>query len=223
MIKAVIFDLDNTLIDFMKMKRLSCEEAIDAMIDAGLKIKKEKGIEILYSLYDKYGIEYHLIFEKFLSKVIGKVDYRILAYGINAYRKVKEGFTVPYPGTKRTLISLKNKGLKLAIVTDAPRLQAWMRLTAMKIDDFFDAVVTFEEVGRKKPSRLPFRQVLKKLNLRPNECLMVGDMPERDIKGAKALGMKTCFARYGYTGKPLKKKVGADFEIESVEELENVS
>ena len=38
MIKAVLFDLDNTLIDFMRMKRLSCEVAMDAMIKAGLKI-----------------------------------------------------------------------------------------------------------------------------------------------------------------------------------------
>ncbi|MCX8193742.1 MAG: hypothetical protein N3G19_00010 [Candidatus Pacearchaeota archaeon] len=40
--KAILFDLDNTLIDFMTMKHKCCEAAIDAMIAAGLKIKKEK-------------------------------------------------------------------------------------------------------------------------------------------------------------------------------------
>ena len=216
MIRAIIFDLDNTLIDFMKMKRIACEESIDAMIDAGLKISKKKGLKILYELYDKYGIEYQLIFQKFLKKVIGKIDYRILAHGVNAYRKVKFGFLVPYPGTKRTLIALKNKKLKLGIVSDAPRLQAWLRLTAMGLDDFFDAVVTWEDVGRQKPSRLPFRAALKKLKAKPEECLMVGDRPSRDIKGARELGMKTCFAKYGYVGKPFKTKVKADFEISEI-------
>ena len=42
MLKSVIFDLDNTLIDFMKMKKLACEAAIDAMIDAGLEADKKK-------------------------------------------------------------------------------------------------------------------------------------------------------------------------------------
>ena len=45
MIQAVIFDLDNTLLDFMRMKKQSCEAAISAMIDAGLDMKKEKALE----------------------------------------------------------------------------------------------------------------------------------------------------------------------------------
>ena len=45
MIKAVLFDLDMTLIDFMKMKNMACTEAIDAMIDAGLKMNREKALK----------------------------------------------------------------------------------------------------------------------------------------------------------------------------------
>ena len=217
MIKAILFDLDNTLIDFMKMKKLACEEAIDAMIGAGLKINKSKGLQILHKLYDKYGIEYHQIFQEFLKKVINKIDYRILAHGINAYRKVRFGFLVPYPGVKRTLIALKNKKLKLGIVTDAPRSQAWLRLTAMGLDDFFDVVVTWEDVGKKKPAKLPFATALKKLNIKAEECLMVGDRPNLDIKGAKKLGIRTCFAKYGYIGKI--SEIKADFEISEIEDL----
>ena len=85
MIKAVLFDLDNTLIDFMRMKRNSCEAAISAMIDAGLKIKKEKAQKKLFKLYDKYGLEEKKIFQKFLKEEVKKVDYRILANAIVAY------------------------------------------------------------------------------------------------------------------------------------------
>lgn len=220
MVKAVIFDLDNTLIDFLKIKRMACSEAVDAMIDAGLKIKKGKALKVLYELYGVYGIEYQEIFQKFLKKVAGKINYKVLAYAVLAYRRVKEGFLVPYPGAKQTLIRLKEKGLKLAIVTDAPRLQAWLRLSAMKLDDFFDAVVALEDTGRLKPSHLPFKQALKKLKIPPNECLMVGDNPERDVKGAKKIGMKTCLAKYGLTYKA--DKVKADYEIKSIRELIDV-
>jgi len=216
-LRAVIFDLDNTLIDFMKMKSISCEKAIDAMINAGLNISKKKALNTLYKLYKEKGLEYPKIFQKFLKKVTGKIDYKKLAYAITAYRQARTGFLHPYPGTRKTLIKLKEKGLKLAIVSDAPKLKAWMRLVAMKIDDFFDVVVALEDTGRTKPSKLPFRAALKKLKIKPSECLMVGDRPLKDLKGAKALGMKTCFARYGFTGKKPKPKW--DFEIEHIQEL----
>ena len=44
MIKAILFDLDNTLIDFMTMKRKCCEAAIDSMIASGLDMKREKAL-----------------------------------------------------------------------------------------------------------------------------------------------------------------------------------
>ena len=157
-----------------------------------------------------------LIFQHFLKKVTGKVDYKELAYAINAYRNARAAVLTPYPGTKSTLIKLKEKKMKLAIVSDAPKLKAWLRLTAMKIDDFFDVVVAKEDTGRTKPSRLPFRAALGNLKLKPEECLMVGDMPDRDMKGARALGMKTCFAKYGYKG---KKKAKADYAIDDISEL----
>ncbi|HLC96455.1 MAG TPA: TIGR02253 family HAD-type hydrolase [Candidatus Nanoarchaeia archaeon] len=216
MIKAILFDLDNTLIDFMKMKKLSCEAAIDSMIDAGLHVKKDAALKILFELYDEHGMEDPKIFQKFLIKVIGKVDYRILAYGVVAYRKMRTGFLEPYPHTQYTLLQLKGKGLKLGIVTDAPRLKAWLRLASMKIADFFDVVVTYEDTGRLKPHRLPFMAALKKLNVQPEECLMVGDMPQRDIKGAQELGIKTCFARYGNTR---GQETEADIVLDDIKDI----
>jgi len=220
MIKAVLFDLDNTLIDFLKMKRLSCDAAIDAMIGAGLNVSHENATKILFGLYDKHGMEDKAIFQKFLKKLTGKVNYKILANGIVSYRRVREGFLEPYPNVDYVLLKLKGMGLKLAIVTDAPRLKAWIRLAAMKLSNYFDVVVAFEDTKQHKPSKMPFQAALKQLKLKPEECLMVGDWPERDIKGAKAIGIKTCFARYGN----LKaKKVNADYEIKNIKELLDIA
>ena len=216
MIKSVIFDLDNTLIDFMTMKKISCDAAIAAMIGAGLNVDKSKAMKELFSLYDKYGLEEKMIFQKFLKKMTKKIDYEILASGIVAYRRVRAGFLEPYPHVAEVLFELKQRGIKLAIVSDAPRLKAWIRLVSMKINHLFDVVVTFEDTKELKPSTKPFRIAFKKLRVKPQECLMVGDRPERDIKGAKKLGMLTCFAKYG---NPKAKSSEADYEINDIKEL----
>jgi len=216
MIKAVLFDLDNTLIDFMKMKKHSCSAAIGAMIGAGLNVEHDKAIKMLFGLYDKYGLEEKTIFQKFLKKIEGRIDYKILASGIVAYRKVRTGFLEPFPNVDYVLLKLKSLGIKIGIVSDAPKLKAWIRLVSMKLSNYFDVVVTFEDTKQHKPSKLPFKAALKKLKLKPHECLMVGDWPERDIKGAKAIGMRTCFARYG---NPKIKKSGADYEITNIKML----
>ncbi|MBR9699080.1 TIGR02253 family HAD-type hydrolase [Candidatus Woesearchaeota archaeon] len=216
MIKAVIFDVDNTLIDFIRMKNMTLEAAASAMIDAGLKEKKEKIIRRLWEILDEFGYEDSTVFQKYLKKVIGKVDDKILANAINAYRRVRYGYLEPYPHVMSTLIKFKEKGVKLAILSDAPRLKAWIRLSAMRLDSFFDAVVAFEDTKKHKPARKPFMVVLKKLNLKPEECLMIGDRPERDIKGAKAVGIQTCYARYGNWR---KEKTDADYTVDDFSEI----
>jgi len=216
MIKAVIFDLDNTLIDFMTMKKHSCDAAINAMIDAGLNVNKSKALKELFSLYDKYGLEEKQIFQKFLKKMTKKIDPEILASGIVAYRRVRTGFLEAYPHVSDVMFELKQRGIKLAIISDAPRLKAWIRLVSMKLNRFFDVVVTFDDTKQLKPSTKPFTVAFRKLKLKPSDCLMVGDRPERDIKGAKRLGMITCFAKYG---NPKAKSSEADYEINDIKEL----
>jgi len=228
MIKAVLFDLDNTLIDFMTMKRKSCEAAVEAMVAAGLKEKKSTVTEILFELYDKHGIEYGMIFQELLKKLMGKVDYRILAEGIVAYRRAQASYMRPYPNAKKTLIALRSAGIRLGIVSDAPSVNAWIRLVELGIQDFFDAIVTFHDTGERKPSPLPFRMALDRLGVSPGECLFVGDWVERDIAGAKALGMKTAFAKYGAVissgkagrTKPYRpEKSGANYDVNDVSEI----
>ena len=215
MIKAILFDLDNTLIDFMTMKTVSISAAVDAMRKAGLKKPKKESLELIYELYLEKGMEDPKIFQKFLKKTNNNIDYRILASAIVAYRKARKDYLKPYKGVRPVLLELGKK-YKLAIVTDAPKLKAWIRMVHLQVDTLFDVVVAKEDTGRLKPSKMPFLAAIKKLEVKPGECLMVGDDQKKDIKGAKTLGIKTCFARYGNKE---AKNSKADYVINEFEEL----
>jgi putative hydrolase of the HAD superfamily len=217
LIKAVVFDLDNTLVDFMKMKRRAIEEAIPAMVDAGLDITTSEANQIIDTIYKEQGIEYQQVFDEFLRRVLKKVDYKILAAGIVAYRRAREAALIPYPHVYSTLNQLLKMGIKMGIVSDAPSKEAWLRLAYLNFHHIFDSVVTFEETGERKPNPAPFLMILQKLNVKPEEALMVGDWAERDIAGASNLGMKTAFARYGDTFNTVQHF--ADYELNDISEL----
>lgn len=214
MIKAIIFDLDNTLVDFMVMKDRAIEGAALAMIDAGLEMSKKDVVAKIYEIYEEEGIEDQRVFDKFLTRELGTIDYRIHAAGIIGYRKAREAALVLYPHVQLVLMELMKRGIKLAVLSDAPRLQAWLRLCQLNLHNIFDIVITFEDTNKRKPAPEPFRLALDKLQVEPEEAIMVGDWAERDIYGAKLLKMKTVFARYGDrfgTGNS-----GADYEVDDI-------
>ncbi|MBN1543970.1 HAD-IA family hydrolase [Candidatus Woesearchaeota archaeon] len=215
MIKAAIFDIDNTIIDFLEMKKKSLGPAVDAMIAKGLKMSRKDALAKIYELYRRYGMEYKLIFQEFL-KSVGQSDSKILAAGIIGYRSKRE--VKPYPGMFEVLHELKKRGLKLAIVSDAPNLKAWMRLTYMGIEDMFDVVVAFDDTNTAKPAKLPFEKAVAELGVNRQDVLMIGDMPEKDVVGAKAMGFVSCFAKYGNSDVK-KGESGADFEAEKPEDI----
>ena len=213
-IKAVIFDLDNTLIDFMSMKKVASTAAANAMIKAGLKDYPEDLAERLFAFYLDHGIESDDAFEEYLLQEYKAVDYRILAAAVNAYLKEKYLHLKPYAGVAETLHELKQRGFKLGVVSDGLRLKAWMRLNEADLDKYFDAVVTYDDTGKQKPAKEPFLRICDELGVIPGECLMVGDWPERDVQGGRSVGMKTCLVSYGHM-----RHATADHEIEDFADL----
>lgn len=217
MIRAVVFDLDNTLIDFTRMKDEAVRAAAGAMVDAGLDLPAEEVVAGIEEVYEEKGIEYQRVFDDFLETELGAIDWKILASGVLAYRRRREAHLVLYPHANMTLVELAKRGLGLGVVSDAPRREAWLRLVALGLHHLFDVVVTFEDTGQRKPHPAPFRRALELLGAHPKEALMVGDWAERDVVGASQVGMKTVFARYGDvfdTGES-----GADYEIQDIAEL----
>lgn len=220
MIKAVIFDLDNTLLDFKKMKEYGVRAAIVAMIEAGLECDEEEAYKFIFEIYHNKGWEYQLIFDDFLKNKNGKVSNKLLAAAIVAYRRAKDATLLVYPNVRRTLIHLIKNGIKIAVVSDAPSREAWMRIYYLNLHHVFDIVLTFDDTKLHKPSPVPFKMALRQLNINPNEAIMVGDWPERDVVGASQVGIKTIFARYGDTTDV--KNSGADWEVDDIYEVVHI-
>jgi len=181
------------------MKKQAVDAAINAMRDAGLKLSTDEIRQRIDQIYDERGIEFQSVFDELLYQEFSKIDYKILSAGVISYRRAREAALVPYPHVTMTLINLSKMQLKLGVVSDAPGKEAWLRLCYLNFHHLFDAVVTFDDTGMRKPNPEPFRKVLEMLKIEPAEALMVGDWAERDVLGAAQVGMKTVFARYGNT------------------------
>lgn len=217
MLRAVILDLDNTLTDFMRMKHVSIDAAIEGMIDAGLTMPRAEIKEKLFEIYDRKGIEDQRVFDTFLENEFGEIDPQIHTAAIIGYRRGREYTLVLYPHVKQTLMALAKRGLKLVILSDAPRYQAWSRLCYLQLTHFFDHVITFEDTHSRKPDPAPFMRAIELLQMHPDEVIMVGDWPERDMVGAKGVGIKTVYAKYGDTSGATVS--GANYEIDDISGL----
>ena len=191
--------------------------AITAMNEAGLNVDEEKAYQDIIDLYVDKGWENQQVFDDYLNQTVGEVSNKILAAGIVAYRRAREATLLVYPNVNKTLIELIKMGIKLAVVSDAPSREAWMRLYYLNLHHLFDPVLTYDDTGVRKPSPKPFQMALDYLKVKPEEALMVGDWPERDVVGAKQIGMKTIFARYGDTFGTIDS--GADWEINDIYEV----
>lgn len=219
-IRAILFDLDNTLIDFIRMKEESCRAAVKAMVSSGLLMKEDQAYARLMKTYFEVGIESNIAFSEFL-KSVDQFDHKILAAGINTYLKTKNKFLKPYPNVKSVLGKLKRKGVILSILTDAPKTKAYQRLLGLGIEPYFKFVVGHEDTNNSKNTGLPLLLALEILrkecpDIANSEILMVGDSIEKDIVPAKKLALKTALAKYGQK----TPEVGfADYQLSDFKEI----
>lgn len=211
--KAVLFDLDNTLFaveqyfsgafsdvaDYLKEKyQLSAEEIYNKLMG----IWKEKTSMYAHLFDDLLG---ELSLEDELENVI-----RIF----NEY----EGELEPYPDTIPLLNKLKQAELKLGIITDGNTQRQMRKINSLGIAPFFDVIILTKAIGRSKLTEVPFRKALDELETSPECSFFVGDNPHLDFKGAKQAGMKTVRLLKGEF-KNTRKNEYIDFEINDLKEL----
>jgi len=218
MIKAIFFDIDDTLYDSTRLAKMARRNSIKAMIDAGLPIRDEdEAYDILEGLIERFGSNYPHHYDELLKAVGLEWDPKIIAAGAIAYEHTKVGYLKPFPQVVPTLLKLKER-FALGVISNGLAIKQWEKLVGLGLHHFFDVVVTSEEIGHEKPEREIFEFGIKKLGAKPEECLMVGDRPETDIAGAKKAGMRTLLLLRGKSRKT-KSSEKPDFEIEAHSEI----
>jgi putative hydrolase of the HAD superfamily len=215
-INAVIFDMDNTLFDFVEAKLSACRAIIQ---QAGLK---NEPVELLkYFLRPVHGFESHEHIRDFL-KNNGIFTDELFDNCCKIYDEKKLDGIRPYPHIQNTLAALKRKGLVLAIVTDAQNGNAKKLLMKAGLDEYFDCIISADLSGASKPSPEPFLLALSTLGMQPENTVLVGDSLRRDIEPGKKIGMVTIHAVYGDRNFHESNACVPDFSAENAKDIEKI-
>ena len=212
MIKRVIFDIDNTLIPWKKEYNDEIRKTLE-----DLKIMyTDKDLKQISQAFDEYESEYYTFDRKLMLDFINKYTkkqypeefiYNILArWSTCVPDKIEKEI-------KETLKYLKSK-YELVILTDWYAEQQIKRLEKLDILKYFQKVYSAEKTKR-KPFKEAFIQAIGEH--KPEECIMIGDDLERDIRGALDAGLQAIW----YC--PNNKELNTDYQtILKIEELKDI-
>ena len=189
MIKAVFFDIDDTLYDTSGFARLARKAAINVMIDAGLPLSSDEAYKLLKEIIKEKGSNYDKHFNILTKRVFGEEKPLLIALGMITYHNVKFALLRLFPKTPSTLIYLKSKGYHLGVISDGITIKQWEKLIRLGLNHFFDEVVTSEEAGVEKPDEKIFRLALDRMGCQPTKSIMIGNKFNKDIIGAINIGM----------------------------------
>jgi len=198
MIKAVFFDIDDTLYSSTDLSSKARRTAVEHMISKGLEMGADEAYEALMRVVKRYGSNYANHFDRFfIDELKRPPDYRMIAAAVIAYHHTKFVNMRPYPHTVETILQLHMRGYKLGIVTDGLPVKQWEKLVRLGLDDFFETVVVSgdERVGFSKSDPRIFTIALDRVKALPNEAVMVGDKLNPDISGANKAGLTSVWLR----------------------------
>ena len=185
--KAIIFDMDGTLVD-------SSLTIINAINHVRSKLNLEP-------------LESELILEKVNDPELNPAQYfyeapaftpQHEAWFSNYYTENHERELNLYPNILELLKSLKNKGFKMAIATNSYRNSTIESLSYLKILDYFESLACYDDVGRGKPAPDMLEKNLKDLKAIPQECLFIGDS-ERDMLASKSANIDYIMINWGFS------------------------
>ena len=198
--EAVFFDLDNTLYPYAPCNEAGKRAALAAFRDRGYEMDRETFDELYATARREAKRETretaashdrHIYFKRALRRHADEHDAAAaLALG-DAYWEGYASEMALCDGVERVFDALAESGTDIAVVTNLTARVQLQKLSRLAIDDRIDRLVTSEEVGREKPSAIPFATALAAFDLPPSEALMVGDNVGADVAGANALGMDT--------------------------------
>lgn len=219
MIKALIFDFDGTLVDFVESDIASLKYIYSLTgVNYGEGVFIEKAISNIihfHELVDKGEVDPKTMHRYRLFNTFKELGFQWDEFYVDRYKANLLHETKPYPGADNLLSSLLTKG-KLGLITNAydPGMQK-KRIKASGLFDFFDEILIAGEEDYSKPDPQVFHLMSKRLDLEPDECIFIGDSPEFDIQGANIVGMITILIHR--SGKQIRYK--PNYQVDSIEEL----
>lgn len=210
MIKAVLFDLDGTL--------LNRDESVKSFIDHQFEqykfnpILKEQYMSRFIELDCRGYVSKDQVYRQLADELrVTHIHDEILH---NDYFCNFKNHCIPFPELIDMLDELKNASLRLGIITNGGGQFQLDNMKALGIENYFEVILISEWEGIKKPDPEIFRRALLKLNVEPSQSIFVGDHPKNDIWGAKSIGMKSIWKR-----DPQWDDADADFTINHLEEI----
>lgn len=196
MIKAVIFDLDNTVYDYdfchNKSMSMLCSYACQSFSLTEEQFYKlfDNAKEDVKNQLGEVGASHNrILYMQVLSEFIGlpPTKYALAMYDVY-WNTMLDNMTL-FPYVKELMGYLKSKGIVIAVLTDLTAHIQHRKIQRLGLDNYIDVLVTSEEAGQEKPSKVAFERVIRKLKFEPEEILMIGDSLSKDIKGAEHMGM----------------------------------
>lgn len=209
-IKAVIFDLDGTVVDSMWMWK-----AIDIEYLGRYGIPLPDGLQKRLSGMSFTEVANLFQKELHIPETIENIKNAWNQMAMDKYRhEIKTK-----PGVVHFLQKLREKGIRTGIATSNSKELAMAALQGQKLSEYFDEVHTACEVAHGKPSPDLYLYVAECLRVTPSECLVFEDLSE-GLLAAKAAGMRTCGIEDPFSAeyREEKKKL-ADYYIESYDEI----
>lgn len=205
MIKAVLFDLDGTLIDTNELIISSFKHVFENI----LKIQVSEA-----EITKLFGMPLNSSFKGYTDSRIDEIVVEYRAYN----EKRHDTMCYAFDGVKVLLDKLKSMGIKIGIVTSKGKILAEKGMRIAGILEYMDVIITPECTKNHKPHGEPALKACSELNILPSEAIMVGDS-HFDIMCGKNAGCQTCAVEY--TALPIETLINQqpDFFIKSPEQL----
>jgi putative hydrolase of the HAD superfamily len=200
-LKAVLFDVDDTLFSTTEFARRARRNAVRAMISAGLQADEELVVTELGEVVAEFGSNYDHHYDKLLMRLpAGATDginrALLVTAGMVAYHDTKFQELKPFPDVIPLLESLRAAGVKTGIITHGWTTKQAEKLIRLGLVPYLDkgAVFISDQLGISKPNPKLYSTALRTLGLEPQEVMYVGDNLAHDIAPPNELGMPTVWA-----------------------------
>jgi len=207
-IRAVLFDIDGTLLDTFDFIYGAFEHAFD--VHGIPRLPREEISQLMGGPL-----------EEVYSKMAPGHDAATLAETHRQFQENNLHLTKPFPDTIKVLDALKQKGLKLAAITTRSIRTSVLSLEQNGIAHYFDVVISAEDVVHPKPDPEPLWKALDTMEIKPFDAIMIGDT-RVDILAGKNAGTKTVAALYGFGGERLRE-LQPDYAIWELRQVLNLS